>query len=141
MPEINKNFNEQEYILLCANGQKEYCEKKKVKEQITTLCGGKWIGFIKPSNNLLSQNGRCVGNGYDANTLGVVPVYYTLESIEDTQSPSGFNIYVEIYESCEDTLPVPALSSHPDMVAFYFGNGCNPYNWSEELQKYYSVQI
>lgn len=28
MPEINKNYNEQEHILLCANGQKEYCCKK-----------------------------------------------------------------------------------------------------------------
>ena len=27
MPEINKNYNEQEHILLCANGQKEYCHK------------------------------------------------------------------------------------------------------------------
>ena len=25
MPEIIKNYNKQEYILLCANGQKEYC--------------------------------------------------------------------------------------------------------------------
>lgn len=28
MPEINKNYNEQEHIILCANGQKEYCCKK-----------------------------------------------------------------------------------------------------------------
>lgn len=28
MPEINKNYNEQEHIILCANGNKEYCKRR-----------------------------------------------------------------------------------------------------------------
>lgn len=141
MPEINKNYNEQEHIILCANGQKEYCGKKKVKEEITAPCGGKFIGFIKPYDFPLPPNMRCLPFPYNIDTLGVVPVYYTLETIEDIFSPSGFSTRVEIYESCEDTVPVSALSSHPDMVAFTLNNGCGIYNWSEELQKYFFVQI
>lgn len=34
MPEINKNYNEQEHIILCANGNKEYCKKRVVPVEV-----------------------------------------------------------------------------------------------------------
>ena len=119
MPEINKNYNEQEHILLCANGQKEYCKKKKSSEEV--VVGSRFSALFYPWTEVLSADGRCTSN-IIVEGEGVILGYY-----EYYMNDFG-RVIVTLYPDATSTTPITKFPGYPDMVSFMLYDYCNKYN-------------
>ena len=120
MPEINKKYNEQEHILLCANGQKEYCEKRRSTEKEEEV-GGRLSALFYPWTEVLAGDGRCNSN-IIVEGEGVILGYY------DYYMDDFGSSIVTLYPDATSTTPITKFPGYPDMVSFMLYDYCDRYN-------------
>jgi hypothetical protein len=144
MPEINKNFNIEEYKLLCMNGQKEYCEKTRSITETGDLCEGKIFTYITITSGVYSPDGRCLPTIITETTPpGSLPVYMTLAT--EPAFPTGTLYEVKLYNDCTSEAVKLPQGSNPLLaealdVYISIGNTCTGYTWDEERQAYIFTQ-
>ena len=136
MPEINKNYNTEEHKILCMNGQKEYCPKKRYNEEEGTdrpPVEGRFSALFAPSTEAISFDEECVSVLIQEGR-GVILGYFEVEM-------SDFEITsITLYPDMYSMTPITKFPGYPDMISFRIYDYCNGYNLDAKSGKYISTR-